>query len=314
MGDQGFQDPNQYRVAAAMTSLYREQGADAVIGLGDNIYQFGAMGPEDPQFETAFEIPYADIAVPFFMVLGNHDNGTTGNHFVVGNNEVAYHYRSDRTSEKWYLPSRFYKATIGHLELLVLDTNFLPSPNVPTPLIGLPEGYRQSQEAWLRDELAKERSAPWRLSASHHPIVTNYGADSDEELLTFLELIAGQVDVHLAGHDHTLQMPMPTERFGATEHVIVGASSFTTGVDLPLADHPTYFQNGACLGFAYAEFTSRTLTITFFGLSRAGDAEPLFTRTLSQPTLRSGPEPASPGRPPAKRRDARTGDQPETSA
>jgi tartrate-resistant acid phosphatase type 5 len=41
----------------------------------DNFYDEGVDSLDDEQFQTKFELPYADIDFPFWVVLGNHDYG-----------------------------------------------------------------------------------------------------------------------------------------------------------------------------------------------------------------------------------------------
>ena len=43
------------------------------ILLGDNIYDDGVHSIDDPQWEEKFEGPYRNIDMPFYPVLGNHE-------------------------------------------------------------------------------------------------------------------------------------------------------------------------------------------------------------------------------------------------
>jgi tartrate-resistant acid phosphatase type 5 len=50
-------------------------GCAFAVMLGDNLYKTGVSGVDDPQWQTKFEQPYADLAFPFHPVYGNHDYG-----------------------------------------------------------------------------------------------------------------------------------------------------------------------------------------------------------------------------------------------
>ena len=80
MGDGGEGNADQYAVAATVKSVCDAKddehgpGCDFVLYLGDNFYD-DVEGVDDEQFQTKFELPYADLDLPFWVVLGNHDYG-----------------------------------------------------------------------------------------------------------------------------------------------------------------------------------------------------------------------------------------------
>ena len=51
-----------------------DPGFGFVVLLGDNFYEDGVASVDDPQWQTKFEDPYANIDLPFYAVLGNHDH------------------------------------------------------------------------------------------------------------------------------------------------------------------------------------------------------------------------------------------------
>jgi len=75
MGDTGKGNTGQKDVASAIARKCAASGCDFVQLLGDNIYDSGVTSVTDPQWQTKFEQPYADIDLPFYAALGNHDNG-----------------------------------------------------------------------------------------------------------------------------------------------------------------------------------------------------------------------------------------------
>jgi hypothetical protein len=75
IGDMGTGGPGQRKVAAMMAERGREEPFQFWLTLGDNIYPWGVLSPDDPQWEERFESVYDDPAlqVPVYGTLGNHD-------------------------------------------------------------------------------------------------------------------------------------------------------------------------------------------------------------------------------------------------
>src|ERR1041385_3672266 len=121
IGDAGSGSAQQIAVGQAMADVCSARGCDLAVELGDNIYDHGPDSASDPQFETAFEIPYAPLTklrVPIWVALGNHDNSSVnvadqqaqhfpgdGGNNARGNYEVEY-AKSKQTM--WKMPARYY--------------------------------------------------------------------------------------------------------------------------------------------------------------------------------------------------------------
>ena len=88
----------QVAVANGMAAEDEREPIDAVILLGDNFYNIGVESVTDPQWDSKFETPYANINLPFYPALGNHDGGVeflgeelgAGLSVSQGNNQVDY--------------------------------------------------------------------------------------------------------------------------------------------------------------------------------------------------------------------------------
>jgi tartrate-resistant acid phosphatase type 5 len=297
MGDTGTGGQGQYDVARAALEVCRVHGCDHAILLGDNIYENGVDSAHDPQFETKFEQPYAAFAMPFWMALGNHDNGGLlgtgdGSQQYRGDFQVAYHHRTDRTSDKWHMPARHYTFRTGDAQFWALDTNLLmyggglPVPGDPVWMGMDPAGAAQLQ--WLQGSLAAS-DAPWKVVFAHHPYVSN-GRHGDAGMYEgvpglgmFIKVVVelgvcGNADLYVTGHDHDLQWLAAQERCGHTEFVVSGAGAKTR----PLGDpdrNPAHFQQGDTLGFAWFEVQSSTLRGRFHDTAGVQ----LFERTLTKP-------------------------------
>jgi len=296
LGDTGTASPDQYRVAAAVEAVCAVRGCDFAIVNGDNIYENGVTSANDPQFEAKFELPYADLAFPFYMALGNHDNGGLagagdGSENYKGDYEVAYAQRTGRLSDKWQMPARHYTFREGPLQFWALDTNplvfygGLPLPGDPVWTGIDPLGLQQL--LWLKEGLAAS-DATWKFAFAHHPYISN-GQHGDagsydgvptlgENVKLFLEQGAcGAIDVYFTGHDHDLQWLQPVAACGATQFMVSGAGAKTRALRDPTA-HAAYFERGSTLGFAWVEVAGDTFTGAYFD----GDGGLLFERSFTK--------------------------------
>ncbi|GFH25175.1 metallophos domain-containing protein, partial [Haematococcus lacustris] len=68
---------SQRKVASMMAQLGGCYRPSFVVSTGDNFYESGLRGPEDPFFTQTFTDVYTDdsLMVPWYAVLGNHDYG-----------------------------------------------------------------------------------------------------------------------------------------------------------------------------------------------------------------------------------------------
>ncbi len=268
-GDGGVGEPDQYAVARTMQALCRREGCDFGLGLGDNIYPVGVQGVTDPQFRTAFEVPYAPIGAPIYMALGNHD--------YIGNPDAEVAYSRVSPSQRWIMPKRFYTFFAGGIRFLALDTN---QPN-------------DQQEAWARKVLAESErhKEPWVIAFGHHP-QQSYGAHQmpDEPLAGFLDrVLCGHVDVYFAGHDHDKQVLRP--RCGVHQ-VVSGAA----GQLRPVGSGPETLFARSSLGFAYAEVTGPEMKLHMIDINGKDEFQMRIVRP-TKPKAQEPPAAATPAAP-----------------
>ena len=264
-----------------MATVCASQGCDFVVLLGDNFYPSGVSSTTDSQWQTAFVTPYANVNVPFYAVLGNHDygGGGAGTDFAKPANEVAY----SQVNPKWRMPDTHYRFVEGDVEFFAADTN--------RSLFGLDDAVRTDFATWT----AAAPTTTWRIAMGHHPYRSNgpHGNAGDydpicigsacvsspspingEKVKSFLETsVCGKVDVYLCGHDHSRQWLTPT--CAGTELIVSGAGGGgLTPVDQKNA---SYWQSDQ-LGFLYVVVQGRTFTGTFYSASGAVE----FTRTITK--------------------------------
>ncbi|MCS6911943.1 MAG: metallophosphoesterase [Myxococcales bacterium] len=272
LGDTGKGNQGQRDVAAAIRRKCELSGCDFALLLGDNIYNSGVRSADDDQFRTKFEEPYAMLSFPFYVVLGNHDYGAEGAGSEFG--KGAYQVEYTRRSTKWRMPAAHYHFVDKHVAFFALDTNL--------QMWGLAEQQKKDVRGWLAAS-----TATWKIAFGHHPYLSNgrHGNAGSYDNVPFIpiangqgvkefmeQVICGQVDLYLSGHDHSRQWLVPTCR--GTELVVSGAGASTT--DLP-GRNASRFQ-ASTLGFLYVRIQGRTLTAEF--LDAAGTVE--FTRQLTK--------------------------------
>lgn len=274
MGDFGQANADQYAVAEAIEQVCAQRGCDFATSLGDNIYDIGALHPYDPVFEENFELPYAGVDFPWYMTLGNHDNGAVGQFTQLGDNEVAYSQRTDRMSEKWTMPDRFYTHRHGDVEFYAYDSDTIDDAYNPLHP-GLATGAQQ--QAFFQDAIRNSTST-WKIAHAHYPYVSNgdHGDGTASYQAAIRATFCDKVDLILVGHDHDMQWLEPVPSCGTTEFVVSGAGG---GGLYPVDGHnPYYFQNDTDHGFFWVEITGNTLRGVFFDVN----GEVLFERTISK--------------------------------
>lgn len=258
LGDAGTGSNSQYQVARAIQTVCAARGCDFAIYLGDNIYDTGVDGPDDAQFEDKFELPYADLTIPFYPAHGNHDYGGNGGGYEFWRAPFYIEY-TDR-SEKWTFPASYYRVEAGVVELFALDTN------------AMVWGFYDEQLAWMQQR-GPASTATWTVAYGHHPYLSN-GPHGDagaydgapasaigngtyvKEFLD--EAVCGVIDVYLCGHDHSKQWLV--ESCAGTELVVSGAGAKTTALD---GDNDVWFEESST-GFFWAEFTADHFTGAFY--------------------------------------------------
>ena len=286
VGDTGTGEEGQYLVASAIHAVCAEYDCQFAIGLGDNIYEAGVDSADDVQFEMKFEAPYADLDFPFYMTLGNHDNGWFSGDGLdndKGEYQVDYHYKEDRTSDKWQMPARYYRFTAPLdseaplVSFFSLDSNPLAAVSDPDPVYRQSRYYRV-QEDWIEAELANT-TTPWKIAFSHHPYISNgrHGNAGWYDGVpafgyAFYDFVGDNLcdrfDLMISGHDHDLQILPPVKRCEGMTQIVSGAGAKQRPLD-DVNRNPAVFQQGDTLGFMHLLIDGDELTIRVFTVSKA---------------------------------------------
>ena len=299
IGDAGTQDAVQAALGQTIAQVCDAKATDTVPGChfamaaGDNIYFAGAASTTDPQFDMAFEDIYGHLDFPFYLVLGNHDNGFTGTGTAIGDNQVEYSYRTDRPSELWNMPARYYTHRWGNvLELFATDSDTI---DADSDSIGTDEGVYDSafQRAWLA-RAAELSPARWKISMSHYEYISNgnYGDGTPSFKAAMEEALCDRVQFHVQGHEHDLRWLSPVESCGRTEFIVSGAGGRTeTRPASNLGFEERAGDNGISdyrdsSGFMWATILGDTINVEWYGDNAAGAVPPVpvetFTVTLGE--------------------------------
>ena len=272
MGDGGEGNADQYQNAAAVKDVCDAKGCDFVLYLGDNFYDDGVDSVDDEQFQTKFELPYADLDLEFKVVLGNHDYGE----WSIWEYKAEYEVEYTNYSDKWYLPDRYYDFQQEHVHFFGLDTNALMWAWETT-----------DQHTWAGSVIPAS-TADWKIAYGHHPYKSNgrHGNAGEYEGYDWLPVASGgsvkefmddylcnQVDMYLCGHDHNRQW---VEDSCGMQLIVTGAAAKTT--DLEGRGNTTYFEDDTIEGFIWIEIVDNELTGEFYDMY--GNLE--YTRSVTK--------------------------------
>ena len=222
----------QSEVAAQMGVAAAKIDAKFVISVGDNFYDAGVDGVDDPKWRTSFEDIYKapSLQKPWHAALGNHD--------YYGDPQAQVDYAVQNPSGRWRMPNRFHAfqetspdgVVVG---VFVLDTTPLITDYYANREMAakLADRHPAAQLAWF-DKALGASNADWKIVVGHHPIWSGdnsmagrQGHWGSPDLVAKVDPILRKhgVYLYLNGHDHQLQH---TAR-GGVHYVCTGAGSKT---------------------------------------------------------------------------------------
>jgi tartrate-resistant acid phosphatase type 5 len=216
-GDTGSGTKQQELVAEAMARLAAQQqktnAVDFVMLVGDNFYNDGVMTVDDPQWQEKFEAMYDSnrLAMPFYVVLGNHD-------WRMSMPDVEIDYPKTHPGTRWHMDGHYYQREFWPrgadtnapplAEFFFIDTEAWAAG---TPYVDKypDKKLAEKQMAWLEEGLKHSR-AQWKIVAAHHPLYSNGEHGHDSQVLDLRARLGPlfkqyKVDAFITGHDHDLQ-------------------------------------------------------------------------------------------------------------
>ena len=222
LGDWGrFGQGSQRIVADRMAETAMEIGARFVLTVGDNFYENGVTGVDDPHWDGSFEKIYhaASLQVPWYAALGNHD--------YRGNEQAQIDYAARKG--RWTMPDRWYsfgqQAPDGAtVEFFVIDSTPMISGYYHDKKTNVADQDVEGQLRWLDRSLAAS-TAQWKIVVGHHPVVRYSAAEqaAAADMIDRVDPILQRhgVPLYLHGHNHNLQHV----RRGLTDYICAGAGS-----------------------------------------------------------------------------------------
>ncbi len=226
IGDWGRNGHDEQRaVGVQMGKTAAAIGSQYTVSVGDNFYENGVTGLDDPQWQSSYEEIYTapSLQSPWKIILGNHD--------YRGNVQAQLDY--SKTSHRWRLPARYYTETVTLPDGATAAFYYLDTSPFIKKYIGSKvriEGQdSQAQLDWLDAQLAASK-AQWNIVIGHHPVYTalddSDGSDHDQpDLIARLNPILQKhaVPIYICGHDHLLQ----SVQVDHTTYIVTGAGSQT---------------------------------------------------------------------------------------
>ncbi|CAA0353941.1 unnamed protein product [Arabidopsis thaliana] len=198
---------NQSLVAHQMGVVGEKLDIDFVISVGDNFYDDGLKGVNDPSFEASFSHIYThpSLQKQWYSVLGNHD--------YRGNVEAQLSKVLTQKDWRWFC-RRSCVLSSGMVDFFFADTNPFVEKYFTEPEDHtydwrnvLPRNKYISNLLHDLDLEIKNSRATWKFVVGHHGIKTagNHGVTQElvDQLLPILE--ENKVDLYINGHDHCLQ-------------------------------------------------------------------------------------------------------------
>jgi tartrate-resistant acid phosphatase type 5 len=276
VGDPGKGNAAMRAVAAQTAATCRAWGCDFVVVLGDLLYPAGVEGPDDHRLADWVVKPYAEAGVPVVLLLGNHD---------YGNSRQWAHgarAREQALAAGALLPAPYFRWSAGPATFLGLDTSRLYWGDA-------------NQQRWL-DEALAAADAPWVVTLGHHTWRSvgphgNAGAYDGWPAVpwlsgaalsrTFDGTLCGRADLHLAGHDHSLQL---LEGPCGETLVVSGAAGGATRVR---ATDPTGATRASAVRWAAATSGLAWISLGDTGEVRFVDADGALLHTATFPRRRA---------------------------
>ncbi|KAL4318574.1 hypothetical protein GQ457_18G023730 [Hibiscus cannabinus] len=208
---------NQSHVARQMGIIGEKMDIDFVISTGDNFYDKGLTGVDDPAFHESFTDIYTSPSLQkqWYTVNRFECVAVLGNHDYRGNVEAQLSPILRKMDSRWLcLRSFILNAGPEMAEIFFVDTTPFVSKYFTDPEEQvydwngiLPRKNYLNNLLMEVESGLRESSAAWKIVVGHHTIKSagHHGntVELDVHLLPLLQ--AYQVDFYINGHDHCLE-------------------------------------------------------------------------------------------------------------
>lgn len=257
---------NQSQVAFQMGKIGEQLDIDFIISTGDNFYDNGLTGVDDPLFHQSFTDIYTapSLQKQWYNVLGNHD--------YRGNAEAQLSPILTKMDNRWLcLRSFVLNAGPEIAEFFFMDTTpFVtkyftdPEDHVYDWKAILPrEKYLNNLLMEVESALGESR-AKWKIVVGHHAIKSaGHHGNAKELNIHLLPLLQTyDVDLYINGHDHCLQHISSSD--SGTQFMTSGGGSKAWRGDVSWwnPQELKFYHDGQ--GFMSVEMTPTEVSIKFY--------------------------------------------------
>lgn len=221
------------RLRSGLLAVHRESPLHGIVLTGDNFYDCGVTSPEDEAWHR-YADNYSIPGVPIFPVLGNHDYGEPRVNArgrvtaFCGAPDPGAQVATNSIVPNWVFPARNYIIRNSFIELIMTDSQPI-ALELSESFLGSSTAREAAQ--WLKRAL-RARAAPWKIVAGHHVMYSSghygHGGEAPQKRMQRLldDFRAAEVDLHLAGHDHHLELLGDIQRGNADPlYLISGAGA-----------------------------------------------------------------------------------------
>lgn len=199
-GDWGERNPDQARVAFAMSEVVKEKNCSFILSTGDNFYPNGVQSVDDKKWKEIFEDVYHHESLSnkrWYITVGNHD-------YEQGWKGIQAQINYTKKSNRWYFPSRYYAEKINvEKEKNHNDDDAFFS--IQFVLIDTTNIWDQEQQFWI-DSILKKSQSSYIFVVGHNPVYST-GRYTNEMANTMLPKWFEKYNVtaYICGHEHHLQ-------------------------------------------------------------------------------------------------------------
>lgn len=198
---------NQSEVALQMGIVGEKLDIDFVISTGDNFYDHGLTGVEDPAFQESFTNIYTapSLQKQWYIVLGNHD--------YRGDVEAQLSPILQKLDQRW-LCLRSFIVDTEIAEFFFVDTTPFVDKYFTDPEDQVYDwkGISPRKEYLSNilkdvDSALKDSTAKWKIVVGHHTMKSAGTHGNTQEINAYLLPILEEnnVDLYINGHDHCLE-------------------------------------------------------------------------------------------------------------
>ncbi|KAG8634801.1 hypothetical protein MANES_17G087600v8 [Manihot esculenta] len=254
---------NQSEVASQMGVIGEELDIDFVISTGDNFYEDGLTGIDDPNFYESFTNIYTapSLQKQWYSVLGNHD--------YRGDVEAQLNPILTQKDSRW-LCMRSFIVNAEIVEIFFVDTSPFVNDYFTNPEHNYDWKGISPRETYLAnllkdvDAALSSSNAKWKLVVGHHAILSAGHHGITVELLQQLVPILQEhnVDAYINGHDHCIQHISSSH--SNIQFITSGGGSKAWRGDIRKWDPEELKLYYDGQGFMSAQMTDSTATFAFY--------------------------------------------------